>query len=183
MENVQVGAYFYPLAPHDQGRKHRALQADPALCVNTDEPIDELALAQRARPLFEGHDQPQTYCLPNTDGSIDTRWDDSDEATIIRQILLAKRYGLSYFTFDSYCGVRGGHPLTELNGPLTAMSKLGDLCLIAGFKYARMEVLEGSRMRLPIPYAPGGEQGVLSREMKEPQRQYDLSAETARAIR
>lgn len=147
----------------------------------------ELALAREAQPLFEGHNQPNVYCLPETDGNIRTSWNDTEFDTLLLQMVLAQRHGLSYFIFDTYRGLRNGEPAEEFGAARSTLTRLNavniDVVGMFGFKYARMETMQAPRAILPIP---NGADGVLGQgfagSLHEPGREYDVSPAAARYI-
>jgi hypothetical protein len=175
--NAEVGAYFYPLTQSCFARRCRALDIGKDIGVDQLEVPDELELAQQAQPLFEGHDQPRTYCLGEGD-NLQTTWDDSQDSAIFTQAAMAASHGLSYFIVDSYDGLRDGEPVREMQEAGRIISRaLSMLGRIGMFKYARMEVLEGPRAVLPVPKNELG-----SGFYAEPGRGYDITPEAARFI-
>ncbi len=180
MSTVEVGAYFYPLTTDCADRAWRAQMVGEALGmpqVQTGGAPNEFKIIADAPALFDGHDQPRTYCLD----AETTEWDDGDTDTLLKQVEMARAAGLSYFVIDAYTGMQYGRAFHELSAPL---DRLQELCgqqpgALGGFKYARMETLEAPRVVLPIPPGPGrGISGMFT----EPHRGYDLSDETARLI-
>ena len=56
MSKIKLGAYFYPLTTSCLVRNERSRRLGH-------KPIDEIHIAQNAQPRFQGHIQPQLYCL------------------------------------------------------------------------------------------------------------------------
>ncbi len=179
---VRVGAYFYPQTSFCPDRLHRGLGVFKELgMAGFLEQSSELELARTAPALFDGHDQPRTYCLP---GKLpETDWDDYHTDTLQRQCLIARRYGLSYFIVDAYDGVRGGETWSEFSEPLMQLDKVArhtpTFRLMDDFKYAVMQTLESARVVLPIPARGRREYGNV---YTEPDRYFDVSPDTARAM-
>lgn len=156
---IEVGAYFYPLTKKDPIRQKRAKKLGRKIA-------DEPKLAQKAKPLFPGHEQPHTYSLGSPERTI---WDDSELESMGPQIELAKQYGLGFFVFDTYIGTRGGKPVQEAGAPLDeAFLKLEEA---RNMKFALMLSFKGPRAVLPTP------KGFV-----EPGREIDFSVDSAREI-
>lgn len=157
-ERPKIGAYFYPNEPSDPIRKLRAGgRSIPS----------EFALAENAKPLFPGHDQPKRYCLGDKDI---TDWNDSDEKTTRMHLELAHEAGIDYFTIDTYLGIRGGMKIQESAGFLKNISKLrsGEM---GNLSFAIMCCLRAPRALLPV--FPGQE---------EKNRAFEVSQDTAQYI-
>src|ERR1044072_1805568 len=98
-----VVSYFYPLTVECPERQARAAEYGFEL-------PDETQLCQDARPLYEGHIQPVTYCL----GDVALKnWDDTNKAAMERQIELASGHGVDGFIFDTYLGEKNGRRVHE----------------------------------------------------------------------
>lgn len=183
---VEIGAYFYPLAECSQ-RQWRSRQLHKELGSVPARVPHELILAQEAQPLFDGHQQPVTYCLPEADGTVQTLWSDNDHDALLLQTILAQRHGLSYFIFDTYHGLRDGEPVEELGTTRSVLTRAStmstDVYGMFGFKYARMETMQGPRALLPVPYKAEGILGQgFAGSLHEPGREYDVTPEAARHI-
>jgi hypothetical protein len=159
MKKTKIGAYFYPLTTTCQERRRRARSIGRSA-------VDETLLTQLAQPLFDTHQQPNTYCLDQTT----TIWDDSDEESMRKQVKLAREYGISFFIFNTYIGMKDDQPKKEMEGPIEVFKKLPES---QGFKYARMAVNVSPRVTLPIP---------RQQDFNELNRYYDLERNTARFI-
>lgn len=168
MFTAPMGAYFYPLTTKCPERTERGRTFGQV-------PVDETHMAQTATPLFTNHPeygnhrQPRTYCLgePNL-----TRWDDSEPSTMARQVELAKNYGLDFFVFDTYVGLKKGEPRKEMAQPLDN-AFLGLTESRRDFNFALMLVLASPRVVLPVPLQQQQE------SFFERDRFYDLSKEAA----
>jgi hypothetical protein len=177
--DVLVGAYFYPQTSHSTDRFRRGMEVFGKIGMEQFfEPANEFELARTAPPLFDGHDQPRSYCFP---GNLRTEWDDYHDGDLAVQCAIAQRHGLSYFVLDSYNGVQDGREQHEFSEPLDQINRLARHTPLGlhGFKYAKMETLESSRVVLPIP-ARGRRE--YSNSYAEPDRSFDVSPETARVI-
>lgn len=166
---MEVGAYFYPLTTNCPEKTRRSLAIGQQIGLEEGQGvavIDETLLAQRAIPLFEGHQQPSTYCLD----ARTTCWDDSNDAAMDAQIDLAKDAGLGFFIFDSYEGRKLGRPVVESDKPIAHFRSLSK---DRGIKYAKMETFASPRALLPISKDP---------DFYEPHRVYDTSRESVRFI-
>lgn len=180
----EVGAYFYPHTTYSPDRFYRALEVGRTLNIKELlQSPNELELIRDAPPLFPGHDQPRIYCLD----AKTTTWDDCHTADLIGQIALARSAGLTFFIFDSYCGLKEGEPQDELTAPLDYLLQMAELTpnipgilsatrTLPAFKYACMETLESPRVVLPMPTVERGKM------FAEPDRQYDITPESARYI-
>ena len=173
--NLRIGAYFYPITQSCEVREVRAEQFGVKPGEDSLRVPNELTLASNAQPLFDGHDQPRVYCIPDFEReTLTTQWDDADPKIFATQAILARDYGLSYFIFNSYRGLQHGQPSHEF-AKVTHTTK-HTLRILArfGLKYARMETLEKPRAILPIPTQNREEYFFV-----EPDRQYDVSPEAA----
>lgn len=150
--NMEVGSYFYPLTQKCEARKARAGLMGHNM-------VDETELQAQAGKLFSDHDQPRQYCLGENK---QTRWDDSNQRDMARQLELATTHGLDFFIFDTYLGRKKGVFRTEMTDPLNnAFLKLEESKRL---KFATMLVFGSPRVVLPVPPVMGFE---------EPDRYYD----------
>ncbi|MCB9813546.1 MAG: glycoside hydrolase family 99-like domain-containing protein [Pseudomonadales bacterium] len=161
-EHIPLGAYFYPLTNSCPIRNKRAKELGFKSSTN------ETLLAQEAESLFEGHDQPKTYSLGDLDKTV---WDDSDRDSMAIQIELAQEHELDFFIFNSYMGNRYGVFMHEASAPLD--DNFLEIVDPNGMKFATMITKGGTRAALPIPFGEAS---------SEPNRDYDISVESARAI-
>lgn len=160
-ETLPVFAYYYPLTTDCPEQRQRASKYGVTL-------VNESELATKALSLFDGHDQPRTYCLG--DSSTPT-WDDADPAVMEKQVALASENGVDGFLFDTYIGEKQGRRLQEKAAPLDdAFLKSG-----AGdpMKFAVSVVSSSPRVVLPVPRDPS---------KWERDRFFDYSAGTAEAV-
>lgn len=159
--STPVYSYFYPLSTSCPERQSRALQHNVTLA-------DETELAQRAEPLFDGHQQPNTYCIG--DPSKNT-WDDADPSAMAQQVDLARDHGVDGFIFDTYLGQKQGRRVHEMADVLD--HAFLENTAVAGMKFAIMSVLGSPRVVLPVPRNTGYE---------EQDRYYDPTRGTVETI-
>jgi len=180
MSEVAVGAYFYPQSPMCGARLQRSYDVNAELGLQQHDIPNELTLVQSAQPLFEGHDQPKTYCLPIGEEQM-TVWDDS-YGMLFEQAAMAQNHGLSFFIFDSYNGLRNGQQQPEMyESNRIADRNMQWIGALAGFQFARMEALEGTRSILPIPMRSDLKRG-FNGGFNEPARAFDVTPQAARFI-
>lgn len=157
-----VGAYFYPQTMHCPVRAERAAHIGRQV-------LDETLLVQEAQPLFPGHMQPQAYCLGDPEW---TRWDDTDDAAMRRQVELMQEGGLDFVVFDTYGGSRqGGAPQRELEEPTSTFLRIPPADRP---QLAIMWCLSSSRVDLPA--------STKRDNRTEAVRNFDQSPLTARFI-
>jgi|GEM_PF-365767 len=154
---LRIGAYFYPqtIADRDLSR------LPDGACFHWNETRE----VGRARPRFDGHDQPRTYTI---DDGTTMEWDDTDPDAMHQQVRLAQAHGVDFFVFDSYIGTRNRIPVREMTAPVDAF-----LQNPGSMRFALMFVLESPRVRLPFSAHAEPEHG----------RPYDICEATALAIR
>jgi hypothetical protein len=133
------GAYFYPISSKCPIRNARAASLSLPAVPN------ECTLALNATPLFEGHAQPQQYCI---DEALTTSWDDADPATMKKHVALARSHGIDFFIFDAYLGLKEGEVFHELKECID-LGMLGQD--LGDFKFAIMNVPASPRVILPMP--------------------------------
>lgn len=155
---IEHGAIFYPQTTSDPERHRRALALGRTI-------PSEYQLVQTTKPLFPGHQQPQTYCLGEPGW---TNWDDESPKAMDRQIGLAKDTGLSFFLFDTYQGLIEGKKHRELHKPIETFQALG-----TDFGFASLVVMGSPRVLIPLK---------LEKNFEEPGRYYDLSEDSAKYI-
>jgi hypothetical protein len=143
---IPAYAYFYPLSTACPERQLRAEENGYVLA-------DETQLCQDAEPLYEGHNQPVTYCLGNVALK---NWDDADPEAMERQIDLATSNGLDGFIFDTYLGQKQGKKVYEM-GSVLDDAFLGTSAS-NGMEFALMSVLGSPRVVLPVPKTKGFEE-------------------------
>lgn len=152
-------AYFYPLTTTCPERQKRA--AEHGFVVP-----DETQMCQESTPLFEGHDQPVTYCL----GDVAVKnWDDTDPYAMEKQIELATSHNVEGFIFDTFLGQINSKKVHEMGNALDK-AFLGSEQSNA-MKFAVMATMENARALLPLPVG-----------FKELGRNYDPSRGTAETI-
>lgn len=155
---TRVGTYFYPNEPSCPVRTERAggVQVDS-------EPV----IARNTEPLFDGHDQPRSYCLGEK--HLDN-WDDSDKSTVAKHVDLAHEANLDFFIVDSYVGIRKGKKVSESDGFITAFSELSTSKL-KKLHFGMMYCFKAPRAEMKI--SPG---------KLEANRDFEISTETAQYI-
>ncbi len=159
MVEFEVGAYFYPLTVRCPERQYAAKRMSHLLGLSEEfEIIDETLLTQQAKPLFNGHVQPVTYCLDEST----TQWDDSDPLSMEAQICLAQDAGLDFYVFDSYEGTKNGRQTVESAEPVNLFRQIA---LGGAMKYAKMQTFASPRVVLPVTKLAG---------LPEPGRCYDM---------
>ena len=157
VSKIPLYSYFYPLTTqcteHNQRCSSYGVQ-----------PTDETILCQSAKPLFEGHRQPNKYTVD----LINSTWDDMDTPIMQQQIDLAQEHGVDGFIFDTYVGCRDGRVIREKTN---IIDKSFLECQIGRTAFASMMILGSPRAVLPV--AP---------LFEEPDRYFDRTKETVRAI-
>lgn len=157
-----TGSYFYPFTQDCPVLRKRALSLDVSL-------PDEFDLTYSAKKYFEHHDQPKIYCL----GDIDKiRWNNSDPKDMFSQVELANKYGIDFFIFDTYIGVKNNKIVHELINPLNK-AFLGNPAIKDKMKFALSLILQSPRIILPSP---------PQKAYKEPGRAYSLTKQLVHEI-
>lgn len=153
---MKTGAYFYPLTTRCAVRNKRTE-------ANTLEVINEISLSSQARSIFKNQNIPHAYCL----GTVDTvSWDDEDEDALKAQVSLAQKFGIDFFIFDSYMGLRDGQFVQELEKPLDDVfigREVGK-----NMQFGLMIVPESPRCVLPVSIG-----------YKEQEREYEMDIRSA----
>lgn len=161
LPDIPIYSYFYPVSTQCPERQERARAHGYELA-------DETQLCQDAQPLYEGHQQPVTYCL----GDVAVRnWDDADPEAMASQIDLATQNGVNGFIFDSYLGQKDGKSVHEM-ASVVNRGFLGAENADT-IKFALMVALGSPRVALPI--SPG-------MAFEENRRDYDRSRGTVETI-
>ncbi len=136
---MKIGAYFYPMTSKCAIRNRRTVE-------NNSQIINEISLALNAVSVFEGQKIPHKYCLGDFEY---TSWDDEDKNSLKIQVELARKYGLDFFIFDTYMGMRDGKFVQEINKPLDETFLNEDVGL--SMEFAVMIIPESPRSVLPVP--------------------------------
>ncbi len=158
LNEIRVGAYFYPNEPNCPVRVSRA---------NGKHVESEPVLGRLTKPLFPGHDQPRSYCLGDP-AILD--WDDAKPEIAKRHIKIAQQANLDFFVVDAYIGVRQGQNIHESDGFLTQVVNLSAADL-GYFNFGMMYCFKAPRTVMSIK--PGH---------LEPNRELDISTSSARFI-
>lgn len=158
VRETRVGAYFYPNEPSCPVRTERAggirVESEPVIARNTE-------------PLFDGHDQPRSYCLGEK--HLDD-WDDSEKSAVAKHVDLAHDANLDFFIVDSYVGVRKGKKVSESDGFVNAFSEL-PISKLKKLQFGMMYCFKAPRADMKI--SPG---------KLEINRDFEISLETAKYI-